>query len=307
MVKNEHYVPRFYLNKFANNNKIYAYDLENNNLFPTNINKIGCNNYFYDIDSDSLKEGLKEYKEIYNIPDEVFEKECEDIQFIEKALSRLEDKFSVLLSKFETDHSIINDEEFLRTLFLFLQAQSIRTKGFRDRLENIASQTKKWLQKLNIKNIDYPVELEAKDIAKLNQIKELLSLSKVYKKALSFFDVYDIYIGINNSDIDFIISDNSMSYFFTGFNDICFPVNPKLSIIMQVKNAKDEFKICSIKPDKNKQIFLTKKEVIKYNVLQQYSNSKYLLGSEKALKDYILYMNFFSIINLIRNGSDNIE
>ncbi len=307
MVKNEHYVPRFYLNKFANNNKIYAYDLENNNLFPTNINKIGCNNYFYDIDSDSLKEGLKEYKEIYNIPDEVFEKECEDIQFIEKALSRLEDKFSVLLSKFETDHSIINDEEFLRTLFLFLHAQSIRTKGFRDRLENIASQTKKWLQKLNIKNIDYPVELEAKDIAKLNQIKELLSLSKVYKKALSFFDVYDIYIGINNSDIDFIISDNSMSYFFTGFNDICFPVNPKLSIIMQVKNAKDEFKICSIKPDKNKQIFLTKKEVIKYNVLQQYSNSKYLLGSEKALKDYILYMNFFSIINLIRNGSDNIE
>ena len=239
MVKNEHYVPRFYLNKFANNNKIYAYDLENNNLFPTNINKIGCNNYFYDIDSDSLKEGLKEYKEIYNIPDEVFEKECEDIQFIEKALSRLEDKFSVLLSKFETDHSIINDEEFLRTLFLFLHAQSIRTKGFRDRLENIASQTKKWLQKLNIKNIDYPVELEAKDIAKLNQIKELLSLSKVYKKALSFFDVYDIYIGINNSDIDFIISDNSMSYFFTGFNDICFPVNPKLSIIMQVKNAKD--------------------------------------------------------------------
>ncbi len=307
MVKNEHYVPRFYLNKFANNNKIYAYDLENNNLFPTNINKIGCNNYFYDIDSDSLKEGLKEYKEIYNIPDEVFEKECEDIQFIEKALSRLEDKFSVLLSKFETDHSIINDEEFLRTLFLFLHAQSIRTKGFRDRLENIASQTKKWLQKLNIKNIDYPVELEAKDIAKLNQIKELLSLSKVYKKALSFFDVYDIYIGINNSNIDFIISDNSMSYFFTGFNDICFPVNPKLSIIMQVKNAKDEFKICSIKPDKNKQIFLTKKEVIKYNVLQQYSNSKYLLGSEKALKDYILYMNFFSIINLIRNGSDNIE
>ena len=53
--------------------------------------------------------------------------------------------------------------------------------------------------------------------------------------------------------------------------------------------------------------FLQKKEVIKYNVLQQYSNSKYLLGSEKALKDYILYMNFFSIINLIRNGSDNIE
>lgn len=307
MVKNEHYVPRFYLRRFANNDKIYAYDLEKDNLFQTNINKIGCNNYFYDVDSNVLKESLSEYKDIYKIPDDIFEKECEDIQFIEKALSRLEDKFSVLLNKFEMDYSIINDEEFLRTFFLFMHTQSIRTKGFRNGLENIASQTKTWLEKLNIKNVNYPIELEAKDIAKLNQIKELLSLSSVYKKALSFFDAYDIYIGVNNTDIDFIISDNPMSYFLVGFNDICFPVNSKLSIIMQVKEVKDEFKICCIKPDKSKTIHLTKKEVIKYNVLQQYSNSKFLLGSEQALKNHILYMNYFSIINFIRTGSDNSE
>ena len=307
MVKNEHYVPRFYLRRFANNDKIYAYDLEKDNLFQTNINKIGCNNYFYDVDSNVLKESLSEYKDIYKIPDDIFEKECEDIQFIEKTLSRLEDKFSVLLNKFEMDYSIINDEEFLRTFFLFMHTQSIRTKGFRNGLENIASQTKTWLEKINIKNVNYPIELEAKDIAKLNQIKELLSLSSVYKKALSFFDAYNIYIGVNNTDIDFIISDNPMSYFLVGFNDICFPVNSKLSIIMQVKEVKDEFKICCIKPDKSKMIHLTKKEVIKYNVLQQYSNSKFLLGSEQALKNHILYMNYFSIINFIRTGSDNSE
>ena len=307
MVKNEHYVPRFYLRRFANNDKIYAYDLEKDNLFQTNINKIGCNNYFYDVDSNVLKESLSEFKDIYKIPDDIFEKECEDIQFIEKALSRLEDKFSVLLNKFEMDYSIINDEEFLRTFFLFMHTQSIRTKGFRNGLENIASQTKTWLEKLNIKNVNYPIELEAKDIAKLNHIKELLSLSSVYRKALSFFDAYDVYIGINNTDIDFIISDNPMSYFLVGFNDICFPVNSKLSIIMQVKEVKDEFKICCIKPDKSKTIHLTKKEVIKYNVLQQYSNSKFLLGSEQALKNHILYMNYFSIINFIRTGSDNSE
>ena len=307
MVKNEHYVPRFYLRRFANNDKIYAYDLEKDNLFQTNINKIGCNNYFYDVDSNVLKESLSEYKDIYKIPDDIFEKECEDIQFIEKALSRLEDKFSVLLNKFEMDYSIINDEEFLKTFFLFMHTQSIRTKGFRNGLENIASQTKTWIEKLNIKNVNYPIELEAKDIAKLNQIKKLLSLSSVYKKALSFFDAYNIYIGVNNTDIDFIISDNPMSYFLVGFNDICFPVNSKLSIIMQVKEVKDEFKICCIKPDKSKMIHLTKKEVIKYNVLQQYSNSKFLLGSEQALKNHILYMNYFSIINFIRTGSDNSE
>lgn len=247
------------------------------------------------------------YKDIYKIPDNVFEKECEDIQFIEKALSRLEDKFSILISNFENDYSLIKNEEFLRTLFLFLHTQSIRTRGFRNGLENIASQTKEWLGKINIKNIDYPVELEAKDIAKLNQIKELLSLSSVLKKTLTFFDKYDIYVGVNDTNVDFIISDNPLSYFWLGFNDICFPVNPKLSIIMQVKNVKNEFKICTIKSNKNKIINLTNKEVLKYNVLQQYSNAKFLFGSEQALKDYILYMNYFSIIKTIKNGSDNIE
>lgn len=307
MVKNEHYVPKFYLSKFSKEDIIFAYDLEQNKLFQTNINKIACNNYFYDVDANTLKESLSMYKDIYKIPDNVFEKECEDIQFIEKALSRLEDKFSILISNFENDYSLIKNEEFLRTFFLFLHTQSIRTRGFRNGLENIASQTKEWLGKINIKNIDYPVELEAKDIAKLNQIKELLSLSSVFKKTLTFFDKYDIYVGVNDTNVDFIISDNPLSYFWLGFNDICFPVNPKLSIIMQVKNVKNEFKICTIKSNKNKIINLTNKEVLKYNVLQQYSNAKFLFGSEQALKDYILYMNYFSIIKTIKNGSDNIE
>ena len=307
MVKNEHYVPKFYLSKFSKEDIIFAYDLEQNKLFQTNINKIACNNYFYDVDANTLKESLSMYKDIYKIPDNVFEKECEDIQFIEKALSRLEDKFSILISNFENDYSLIKNEEFLRTLFLFLHTHSIRTRGFRNGLENIASQTKEWLGKINIKNIDYPVELEAKDIAKLNQIKELLSLSSVLKKTLTFFDKYDIYVGVNDTNVDFIISDNPLSYFWLGFNDICFPVNPKLSIIMQVKNVKNEFKICTIKSNKNKIINLTNKEVLKYNVLQQYSNAKFLFGSEQALKDYILYMNYFSIIKTIKTGSDNIE
>lgn len=305
MIKNEHYVPRFYLRRFSNEDRIYAYDLKNNNLFPTNINKIACNNYFYDLNPKMLEENLRLYKELYKIPNEIFNKECEDIQFIEKALSRLEDKFSIMLTQFENDFSMINNEDFLRTLFLFLHTQSIRTKSIRDGLENIATQTKEWLSKLNIKSIDYPIELEAKDIAKLNQIKELLSLASLYRKALSFFDVYDIFIGVNDTDTDFIISDNPMMYFSLGFNDICFPVNPKLSIIMQVKNVKDEFKICTTKAGKDKIIKLTKKDVIKYNILQQYSNANFLLGSEQALNDYILYINYISIIKFLKMGCDN--
>lgn len=286
MVKQEHYVPRFYLKRFSDNDKISVFDIKGERIFTTNIKKIACNNRFYDLNSNELSDALRLQKEICNISDDVFEKECNDVQFVEKALSRLEDKFSSQLIKFEEDYNLINNEDFLRTLFLFAYTLSIRTVGFRDGLENIARQTKKWLENINIKNIDYPIDKEPEEIAKINQINELLSISIVSKKALTFFDKYNIFIGINNSDEDFIISDNPLNYFFLGFNDVCFPINRKLSIIMQVKDADSDHKICNIKPNKNKIINLTAIEVKKYNNLQVCSNGRYLFGSENVLKNY---------------------
>lgn len=286
MVKQEHYVPRFYLKRFSDNDKISVFDIKGERIFTTNIKKIACNNRFYDFNLNELSDALRLQKEICNISDDVFEKECNDVQFVEKALSRLEDKFSSQLIKFEEDYNLINNEDFLRTLFLFAYTLSIRTVGFRDGLENIARQTKKWLENINIKNIDYPIDKEPEEIAKIKQINELLSISIVSKKALTFFDKYNIFIGINNSDEDFIISDNPLNYFFLGFNDVCFPINRKLSIIMQVKDADSDHKICNIKPNKNKIINLTAIEVKKYNNLQVCSNGRYLFGSENVLKNY---------------------
>lgn len=297
MVKQEHYVPRFYLRRFSDNDKISVYDLDSDRIFSTNINKVACNNYFYDFDSEELKKALKHQKELYNIPDDVFEKECTDIQFVEKALSRLEDKFSNMLIKFDNDYSLINDDEFLRTLFLFAYTLSIRTSGFRKGLEKIATQTQDWLKKLNLKNVDYPMDKNPKDIAKINQINELLSISSVYKKATLFFDNYDLFIGVNKTKIDFIISDNPLNYFFLNLKDICFPLNRNLAIIMQVKKADNEHKICNIKPDKNNIVNLTEIEINKYNNLQICSNAKFLFGKEEILKKYSLHVKLLNAIN----------
>lgn len=305
MVKNEHYVPRFYLRRFSNNDKIFAYDLENGNMFQTNINKIACNNYFYDINPTELKQELEVYHKIYNLPDEYFEKTSDDIQFIEKALSRLEDKFAVMLNKFEKDYSLLKDEEFLSTLFLFLRMQSIRTRSFRNGLENLATQTTQWLKSLKIKNVEnYPLDLEPNEIAKLNQLKEIISLPSLYDKSKKFFGNYEFYVGVNNTNLNFIISDNPLLYFEIGFNDICFPVNPKLAIIMQVPEAKEEFKLCNIKPDENGIINLTNKEVLKYNVLQQNTNAKYLFGSKEALDTFNLCMIYVYVNKLITLEQD---
>lgn len=47
-VKNQHYVPRFYLNFFSNNSKLWCFDKTNSKNFETNINKIASEKYFYD-------------------------------------------------------------------------------------------------------------------------------------------------------------------------------------------------------------------------------------------------------------------
>jgi hypothetical protein len=301
MVKNEHYVPRFYLERFSKNERIYAYDFQKKKIISTNVRKIGSKNYFYDIDPNDLKEELSVFKEVMKITDDSFEKSIDDVQFIEKALSRLEDKAAIYFNEFEKDYSLIKDEEFLSILFLFMRTLSIRTMSFRSNLENIAQQTTDWLNSLGITNVkNYPVDKDPKYIAKVNQLNEIISLPRMYRKSIDFFDNYDLFVGINNTKLDFLLSDNPLLYFFLGFNDICFPVNSKLAIIIQAKSASPEFKICNLNPNKDGIIYLSEKEIMKYNILQHNTNARYLFGSEEMLNYHIKMIDFLNIIRNIK-------
>lgn len=183
---------------------------------------------------------------------------------------------------------------------MFFHTLSLRTLNFRKRLEEIAEHTTNWLKSLNIKEVaNYPLDLSPEKIAKQNQLSEILSLPRVYQKSQVFFGNYDIFIGINDSQVDFLISDNPLLYFRLGFNDICFPVNPRLAIIMQVKDVPKEFKVCELSPDENSIVHLSSIEVIKYNVLQQNTDATYLFGSELMLK---FHLNFIKFLNQLKNN-----
>lgn len=303
MVKNQHYIPEFYLKRFGKNEKIDAYDIKNKKFITnTNVSNFACRRFFYDTESDNIRKTLSVYKKVGFISEEKFEEKLKEPQFIEKALSNLESKMSTYLDSFEKDNSLINDENFLRTLFIFMDILSIRTASYRKEQENIFEQTSNWIKSLNIEKVEnYPLDLEPKEIAKQNQLNSILSLPRSYNKALNFFDKYDIFIGINNTDVDFIISDNPLKSFYLGFNDICFPINPKLAIIMQVTGVDEKFKICNIQPDKDKKIFLNKIDIIKYNIMQEHSNPDFLFGNEESLKQYL---NFVKMIMSILNNKD---
>lgn len=293
MVKGQHYVPEFYLKRFAKNGKISVYNLLDGNIFSTDVNKIGKKSYFYDLEPAKLKEMLSEHKKITNISDIDFEELTNDVQFVENALSRLETKAGAYFNKFENDYTLINNKSFLSILFLFMRTLSIRTMSFRNGLENIAEQTTSWLKSLNIEEVrNYPLDMDPKDIAKINQLREITSLARTYDKSIKVFNNYNFYVGINNTKLDFLISDNPLLNFFLESNDICFPINPRLAIIMQARDV-------NLEPDKKSIINLSEKEVMKYNILQHNTNARYLFGSEEMLKNYKEKLQFIKSITRV--------
>ncbi len=302
MVKNQHYTPQFYLKRFGKDEKIDAYDIKNKKFITnTNVSNFASKRFFYDIELEKLDEHISLLKKIYNIDDtdEDFKKLINSPQYIEKTLSNIEGEMSIFLDKIETDFSLINDENFLATFFIFIRTLSVRTIGYRETLENITTQTTNWLKKLGINNCsNYPLDISPNELAKLEQLKYIVSIPQTLKKSIDFFNNYNIYIGINHSNLGFIISNEPFISFELGFNDICFPINPKLSIIMQVKNVEENFLICKKKPNCENIIDLDVHDIVKYNIFQNHLMSKYLFGNIKDIQNVLKIISFLNKMNI---------
>ena len=291
MVKNQHYIPQFYLKRFGANNKIDVYDINNKKYIEnSNVANFACEKYFYDIDLDKIEDELKIFKNApgIQISDQAYNQAINNPQLIEETLSKLESKMSTYLDELEKNYSLINNEDFFFFFFIFIRTLAIRTSGYRAGLEKITTQTTNWLKNLGVKKCtNYNLDIDPTELAKIEQLKYLISLPSLFKKSISFFNNYNIYIGINNTDLGFIISNEPFLHFELGFNDICFPINPHLAIIMQVKDVDDEFLVCHSKPNKQNIIELSIHDIIKYNIFQNHLMSKYLFGNKTDLENTI--------------------
>ncbi len=117
-VKNQHFVPRAYLRRWADTNeKIWVYDAPTGKLFLSNIKNVASKSYFYDTPIDDFLD-----------PDRA--------QFIERLLSELEGKYQkslkMLLAAATAGTGI--DTAFKREFGYYLWVQWLRTRKFRDGL-----------------------------------------------------------------------------------------------------------------------------------------------------------------------------
>lgn len=302
MVKNQHYIPQFYLKRFGKNGKIDVYDIKNKKFIPnSNVSNFASKRFFYDIDTNKLDSELSILKEIYNVSDDDsnYRRILDNPQFIEETLSKVESNMSNYLDKLENDFSLITNEEFLSTFFIFIRTLSIRTDGYRETLEKITTQTTNWLKTLGITECsNYPLDIPPDELAKIEQLKYIISIPQTYKKAILFFNNYNIHLAKNSTDLGFIISNEPFLSFELGFNDICFPINPHLSIILQVKGAEENYLICKKKPSCNNIINLDIYDVVKYNIFQNHLMSKYLFGNKKDIQYILKIISTLNTFNL---------
>lgn len=277
-VKNQHYVPRMYMKRFAPDQKrLCVWNLMTDNILtrqrPENY---AAKRYFYDAEKEELKETLEEMSKLY--PDSIPIIDAADEQFVEKGLSRMEADVSQILDLISTNHEALYNETNMQKLIIFLHDLAYRSEKYREQLDNIREQTLTHLEKLGISPDKVKgIEQTGKD----NQLYQLVGIAPLLKTAKMLLENYNWYIGIVSGNMKLVISDNPAQGIFLGFNDICIPLSGDKAIIFRV-NDPDALIVSKDMPVGN-EIKLTERSVFAYNAVQMSYANRFMFGDKASL------------------------
>ena len=112
-VKNQHYIPQFYMNRFSTNGKIDVYCVDNKKLLENQSPRnFAPRRYFYDIDKTEIKDYLRETVEYLNNTKRTIDnKILEDEQIVEHHLANVEGAAQEVFDKLEKDQSILKNDD----------------------------------------------------------------------------------------------------------------------------------------------------------------------------------------------------
>ncbi len=275
--KNQHYVPQFYLRRFANEyDRICVYDLKEKELRDNqHPKKYAAGRYFYDVTKAELKEILKELVEFK--PELEYQIDYDDDQFIEHYFSKSELDAQNIMNLVENEPHRLREKVFKQKLISFLYDLSIRTELLRKQFEYINSKQNELAEIVGARQLLIDAEYQAK----MSQLKSLFSVSNLYKIAEMLERNYDWYIGNNVSELSFITTDNPLPGLSAGFNDICFPISKSKAIVLRTKNNNGYL----ISKDMSKDgvtIDLSHRSVYLYNSYLIANGYRYAFGDKKS-------------------------
>ena len=301
--KNQHYVPQMYMKRFGYGTDekpriSVLFKQEGKILHNQNPENFASKNYFYDVPREVLEESLKFDFEVF--PKLKSNQHLNDEQFIEHAFSREEGQYKKMLDELVANPEVIYTDK-TRALFIsFIHGLAYRTKGFRDIIDGINNKTEEVLRKIcnntGLSEDETEREIHLNCISgERQQTEYIVSLSSVLETMQRLLVNYNWYIAYNNTDLDFIISDEPAKTVWLGFNDICIPISKKIAVVLRIVDEQAPLASKDI-PDGNI-INMSIQGVIAYNLIQIGMAERYLFGSEKTIE----YMgNINSLINCIK-------
>ena len=302
ITKKQHYVSKFYLKAWTFDGKKSLFCLMNDKIFPSNIENLAQERYFYEIREINFEEInflknviyknnnselVKSYLDFINISNNSFklikisnlfeETDSEKVENIfkkdlkehhENYFAELEDKVAPLFEKLiEGDKSFLNDSEQKKFFLLHISAQYFRTKSMKanlKKLEDIMKNTK--YGNVSIENIFTHISVYF-SINMASNINEMNS-NIVFIK--------------NLTDEDFITSDQPIINIWKAKNlekekieevELYIPIAPKLAVLISktIPYDLEIFDVEEVKEKKKKivnlsleKIFANKKEQLEY-------------------------------------------
>lgn len=278
-VKNQHYIPRMYLNRFSeNSNRITVWDINKDVVLPRQLAKnFAAKRYFYDASKEELRQALSEMIKLYPIVEEEMNKA--DEQMIEHALGRCESDAAKVLDVLEYDYEKLYNEDIQRTIIIFLHELAYRTEAFRTSLDNIRDQAVGKIAEMGIDINDVEgMEKDGKDI----QLYELFGIAPLLKTTQMLMDNYNWHMGIVQGKMKLLISDDVAKNIWLGFNDICIPISSEKAMIFRIADETAPL-LSKDKPEGNI-IKLSERSVFAYNVMQLSHANRFMFGDKYSIE-----------------------
>lgn len=312
--KKEHYVPRFYLEKFANLSpsgkeyKIWIFNKLTQNLYSSDVKDTATNNYFYDFPVELVGENNKK----------IFDA---DLQKLESIIAPFYEKFERRLyytlnsdNKYKYQSKVIKRKVKKHWSYI-LAIQALRTPDFRNLLKEVKNESnnrnidKTFLEQETSKIIkQIKSDFSELDSALIKSIQEFLidtsskivdelyadnAMAIIHHKFFSkhLHDLSKIFgkhrwiIGVNQTAIPFYTSDHpvvKIPHFETGYAsegiEILFPINYELILILREKTHPKS------KEGNRKLVILTENEVNNYNKAQVYCSNQFIYCQENKFE-----------------------
>ena len=260
-------------------------------------------NYFYDTNKEQLIKAL--YDDFILNPELLDSEKLLDEQFVEHALAREEAAISNMLNQLQEDTSKIHISPNVSLMIIFLHSLAFRTKYFRDQMDDINNSRLELINticdNMCLSEDDRKKAVEENNTTgKDTQLYQIMGLQPVLRTMKMLLENYNWYEAINNTELDFVISDNPAHMVRLAFNDICVPISCNKAIILRIKD--ESAPIVSKDMPIDGVINLSLNSVVAYNSLQLESGQKFLFGTSKAVN---FMKNIWELDQAIRKKNQN--